>query len=130
GMASGPGGDLNDPDSVISRALKAVKRRCLEQAYDACMASGNGEHITGMLTAVVRQLQLLSMEDADFEAQAVYLYRRCTVYQLRYHSESQLDGGFYLIGSQSDGSIILLSDVDPARGYPGLQEPHEWKGPR
>jgi hypothetical protein len=130
GMASGPGGDLNDPDSVISRAFKAVKRRCLEQAYDACLASGNGEHILLMLAAAVRQLQLLAMEDADFEAQAIYLYRRCTVYQLRYHSQSQFDDGSFAIESQSDGSLILLSDVDPTQGYLGLQQPHEWRGPR
>jgi hypothetical protein len=49
GMDSTPGGDFSDPDSAIGRALKAVKRRCLEQAYDACLASGNGQHISLML---------------------------------------------------------------------------------
>ena len=130
GMAGGPGGDLNDPDSVMSRAFKTVKRRCLEQAYDACMASGNGQHIILMLAEAIHQFQLLTIEDADFEAQAVYLYRRCTVYQLRYHSQSKFDGGWFAIGSDSDGSIILLSDVDPAQGYAGLLQPHEWIGPR
>ena len=130
GMDRTPGGEFSDPDAAIGRALKAVKRRCLEQAYDACLASGNGQHISLMLGEVARQLQLLSVEDAGFEAQAAYLYRRCTVYQVRYHSESKFDGGWFAIGSQSDGSIVLLSDVDPAQGYLGLQQPHEWKGPR
>jgi hypothetical protein len=130
GMAGGRGGDINDPNSVMSQAFKAIKRRCLEQAYDACMVSGNGQHIILMLAVAARQFQLLNIADADFEAQAAYLYRRCTVYQLRYHSDSKFDGGWFAIGSQSDGSIILLSDVDPTQGWAGLQQPHEWKGPR
>jgi hypothetical protein len=130
GMDSTPDGDFSDPDSAIGRALKAVKRRCLEQAYDACLASGNGQHILLMLGEVARQLQLLSVEDAEFEAQAVYLYRRCTVYQLRYHSETRVDGKASLFGTSSDGSVILLSDVDPASGAIGLAQDHEWKGPR
>jgi len=132
GMAGGLGGDLADPDSVLSGAVKAVKRRCLEQAYDACLASGNGQHIILMLTEAVRQLQLLSLEDAGFEAQAVYLYRRCTVYQLRYHSESWWDDPKrFKFGASYDGSVILLSDVDPAGGHLGLiEQNYEWKGPR
>jgi hypothetical protein len=130
GIAGGPEGDITNPDSVMSQVFKAIKRRCLEQAYDACMASGNGQHIILMLAEASRQFQLLTIADGGFEAQAIYLYRRCTVYQLRYHSQSKLDGGWFAIGSDSDGSIILLSDVDPSQGYAGLQQPHEWIGPR
>lgn len=130
GMSSSPGGDLNDPNSLVSQAFKAVKRRCLERAYEACLASGNGQHIILMLAEAIHQFALMSIADAEFEAQAVYLYRRCTVYQLRYHSQSKFDGGWFALGSDSDGSIILLSDVDPAQGYPGLEQSHEWRGPR
>jgi hypothetical protein len=130
GMDTSSGMDVSNPDSLISRALKVVKRRCLEQAYDACMASGNGEFITLMLGSAVRQFEILSLQDLEFEAQAVYLYRRCTVYQLRYHSETRVDGKASLFGTSSDGSVILLSDVDPASGVAGLAKDHEWKGPR
>jgi hypothetical protein len=127
---SRPGGNLNDPNSLVSQAFEVVKRRCLERAYEACLASGNGQHIILMLAEAIHQFALLNIADVEFEAQAVYLYRRCTVYQLRYHSQSKFDGGWYAIGSDSDGSIILLSDVDPAQGYLGLHQSHEWRGPR
>ena len=130
GMDTGADVDPTNPNSLFSQALVAVKRRCLEHAFDACMESGNGQHLIMMLAAAVRQFQLLTIEDADFEAQAVYLYRRCTVYQLRYHPQTRINGGSYAFGATQDGSVILLSDVDPASGMEGLRQDHEWNGPR
>jgi hypothetical protein len=122
--------NLREPTSDLSKALMAIKRRCLEQAFDACMESGNGQHILMMLAEAGRQFQLLSIEDPDFESQAVYLFRRCTVYQLRFHSQSRVAAKSFTFGATYDGSTILLSDVDPAGGYAGLAGGHEWKGPR
>jgi hypothetical protein len=122
--------DLTDPQSLISMALVAVKRRCLEQAFDACMESGNGQHLIVMLVEATRQFQLWSIDDANFEAQAVYLFRRCTVYQLRFHSQTRSETIVHSFGTTQDGSIILLSDVDPAGGFAGLALSHEWAGPR
>lgn len=122
--------DLTDPQSLISMALVAVKRRCLEQAFDACMESGNGRSLIVMLAEATRQFQLLGIEDANFEAQAVYLFRRCTVYQLRFHSQARAESITHSFGTTQDGSFILLSDVDPAGGFAGLALSHEWAGPR
>jgi len=121
--------DWGDPDSTIRKALAPVKRRCLQEAFDACMESGNGWHLLSRLAADARQSQLLSMDDSEFEAQAVYLYRRCTVYQLRYHAQTQVAANYTFAWTQ-DGSVILLSDVDPSEGLGGLLQPHEWRGPR
>lgn len=130
GMDTSADVDPTNPNSLFSQALVAVKQRCLEHAFDACMDSGNGQHLVMMLAGAVRQFQLLAIDDADFEAQAVYLYRRCTVYQLRYHSRTRVDGTSYVFGTTQDGSVILLSDVNPASGLAGLSQDHEWNGPR
>ncbi len=122
--------DPTNPQSLFSKALVAVKRRCLEQAFDACMESGNGQHLAVMLGAAVRQFQVLGVEDGEFEAQAVYLFRRCTVYQLRYHSQTRVEAKTFAFGTAQDGSVILLSDVDPGSGLAGLAQPHKWQGPR
>lgn len=130
GMDTGADVDPTNPDSLISKALVAVKKRCLEQAFHDCMESGNGQHIAVMLAGAVRQFQVVGIEDFEFEAQAVYLFRRCTVYQLRYHPRTRVDGKTYIHGFSQDGSVILLSDVDPADGMAGLSQVHEWNGPR
>lgn len=128
---SSPEMNLREPTSELSQALTAVKRRCLEQAFDACMESGNGAHILVMLAQAIRQFQLLSIEDPDFEGQGVYLFRRCTVYQLRFRSQARaLATKAYAFGATYDGSTVLLADVDPAGGFAGLAGEHEWKGPR
>lgn len=121
--------DASNPNSLISKALVAVKPRCLEQAFDACMETGDGWHLIDMLLSAVRVFQLFSIEDQAFEAQAVYLYRRCTVYQLRYHAQTQVAANYTFAWTQ-DGSVILLSDVDLSGGIAGLAQPHEWRGPR
>jgi hypothetical protein len=130
GMEPTLGADLSNPASLISRAITLAKRRCLEEAYDACMASGDGQYIVSMLGSAVRQFEILSLPDPEFEAQGVYLFRRCTVYQLRYHSASRWDGKNFTFGASYEGSVILLSDVDPSSGFAGLVQEHEWRGPR
>jgi hypothetical protein len=130
GMDTSADVDPTNPDSLLSKAVVAVKKRCLEQAFYDCMESGNGQHIAVMLAAAVRQFQVLGLEDFDFEARAVYLFRRCTVYQLRYHPRTRVDGKSYIHGTVQDGSVILLSDVDPMGGMAGMSQPHEWNGPR
>lgn len=129
GMDTSADVDPGNPDSLISKALVAVKKRCLEQAFHDCMESGNGQHIATMLAGAVRQFQMIGIEDPEFEQQAAYLYRRCTVYQLRYHPRTRIDGKNFVHGFSQDGSVILLSDVDPGGGMAGMAQPHEWKGP-
>lgn len=119
-----------EPESLGHKMLMAAQQRCLEESYDACMQTGNGAAIIRMLTAALRQLELIGADTEEFEHRAVYLYRRCTVYQLKYFSDDLIDGAEYGVGSTSDGSIILLSDVDPYAGFAGLALPHVWKGPR
>jgi hypothetical protein len=119
-----------EPESLGHKMLMAAQQRCLEESYDACMQAGNGAAIVRMLTETMRQLQLIGAKTDEFEERAVYLYRRCTVYQLKYFTEDLIDGAEFGVGSTSDGSIILLSDVDPQAGLGGLALPHVWKGPR
>jgi hypothetical protein len=122
-----------EPESLGHKMLMATQQRCLEESFDACMQTGNGASIVRMLTETMRQLELIGADTKateEFEHRAVYLYRRCTVYQLKYDTDDLIDAREFGVGATSDGSIILLSDVDPYAGVAGLASPHVWKGPR
>lgn len=73
-------GSLGDTDSIIARAIRIAKERCLVEAYDECLETGNGQVFFDLLKSF-RFAPLESENDAQIE----YLFRRCTVYTLVYH---------------------------------------------
>jgi hypothetical protein len=108
-------GDFGNSESVLSRALNAAKERCLAQAFDECLATGNGEALKDLVGKFGRQLEILGLpEQAEqFAGRGGYLFRRCCVYKLIYHIETRTPD---INLSVVDGSFTLL--FEPAEGEP------------
>jgi hypothetical protein len=99
-------GPFGNSASDLGKALRGAHDRCLEDAFDECMATGSGQALIMMLAVGGRQMRLLAMEGAEYEDRVAYLLRRCTVYKVMYHMELRdlaLGGSAVL-----DGSYILL----------------------
>jgi hypothetical protein len=90
------------------------------------MQTGNGRVLIQLVLGWERQLQLLGGQDPNFEAPAAYLFRRCTVYKLKFHSESHVVVN-YRIDSVVDGSVNLM--VEFGQGATFADKLPEWKGP-
>jgi hypothetical protein len=100
-------GDLTDPGSILGQAVSLARYRCLAEAFDECMATGNGQALILALSKWGRQIAIISGEThADWEQQVTYLFRRCTVYTLTYRS--QLRDRKTPESSVAHGSFILL----------------------
>jgi len=80
GMEGARFGDFGDSGSILGRALRILQRRCLVEAYDECLDTGNGRAFVD----VIRQLDFLPSGEG-LQEHAEYLFRRCTVYTVTYH---------------------------------------------
>jgi hypothetical protein len=121
-------GLLGNADSVMSKSVRLVKQRCLEEAYDECMSTGNGAALVLLTVGWDRQLQLLGLEDPTFGEQAAYLFRRCTVYKVKFHSENHL-AGHYTLDSVFDGSVNMIFEFGAGDDFISRINNGEWKGP-
>jgi len=101
-------GNFGDSDAIMGRAFRIAKTRCLEEAFDECMNTGNGQALIQAITEWSPQAAVAAADDETaFGEQVVYLFRRCTVYQLSYH----MDLTFAAVHPESytaDGSFTLL----------------------
>jgi hypothetical protein len=108
-------GDFGDSESILGQAWSLARYRCLAEAFDECMATGNGHALILALSEWGRQIGIVSAEtQADWEQQVIYLFRRCTVYKLTYHTtlldrktpeSSVVDGSFILLFSPAGEGI-------------------------
>jgi hypothetical protein len=128
-------GSFGNSDAILARALGVAKQRCLQEAYDECMATGNGRALVDVLVVWARQFALAGepMED-DWDARVAYLFRRCTVYRFVYHLELEEHAGnpnmarYRPVSAVADGTFTLLfefGDGDAGGIANGL-----WRGPR
>jgi hypothetical protein len=121
-------GSIGEPGSVLSKALALVKQRCMEEAYDECVRTGNGMALMGLAAGFGRQLQLLGMVDEKFEDQVAYLFRRCTVYKVKFHSENHVKA-HYTLDSVFDGSVNMLFEFGEGTDFFSRMSNGKWKGP-
>jgi hypothetical protein len=117
-------GDFGDSDSIIGRALRIVQRRCLVEAYDECLDTGNGR----VFGDVIRQLEFLP--NADLQAHAEYLLERCTVYSVTYHLELDDTIADNRRSIVADGSYRLLFSAEGDGPITRLSRGSSWAGPR
>ncbi|MFT3723645.1 MAG: hypothetical protein QM773_08680 [Hyphomonadaceae bacterium] len=117
-------GDFGDGDSILGRAFQLLQDRCLAEAYDECLETGNGKSLIDFI-AGFRMVEL----DPKVAQQAVYFFRRCTVYSIVYHLE--LDGTVGPIHETVvlDGSYRLLFESEGADALTRLATGY-WFGPR
>jgi hypothetical protein len=128
GLSDPKFGSIGDPESVLRKALGLVKQRCMEEAYDECVRTGNGMALTSLAMGFGRQLQLLGMVDSKFEEQVAYLFRRCTVYKVKFHSENHLKA-HYTLDSVFDGSVNMLFEFGEGSDFASRIGNGKWKGP-
>ena len=128
GLSDPEFGSITSPESVLSKSVRLVKRRCLEEAYDECMSTGNGAALIALTMGWERQLQLLGLEDPAFGEQAAYLFRRCTVYKVKFHSENHVTA-HYTLESTFDGSVNMLFEFGEGSDFFTRIGNGEWKGP-
>jgi hypothetical protein len=113
-------GSYGDPGSVVGRAWRTAQRRCLEEAFDECMVTGNGQSLIIALTQWGRQPELILGDDdrARWDNQIAYLFRRCTVYRLGYHMEVRdavmgrsltADGSFTLLFRPAPNASVVIT---------------------
>jgi hypothetical protein len=102
-------GAIGDGDSVMRTAFNRVRQRCLEEAFDECMATGGSQALIMALTTWRRQWDLLGITDDDWDDRVIYLMRRCTVYKVNYHMLLQDQRTHE--SAVLDGSYILLLHV-------------------
>lgn len=117
-------GDFGDGDSILGRAFLLLQRRCLAEAFDECMETGNGKALINFVGS------FRSIEgDPLLVEQAVYLFRRCTVYSIVYHLE--LDGAVRDIRQSivADGSFRLLFSSDEDGDATTRLPNGVWSGP-
>ena len=125
-----PFGDFGDSDAVMGKAFQIVKRRCLEEAYDECMNTGNGQALLNLITAGGRQIEVTAAENlTDYGEQVEYLFRRCTVYRLSYHMDLKL-AAVYPESYTADGSFTLLFQPGETGDALGRMSQGQWRGPR
>lgn len=99
-------GPFGDADSSLRVAFDRVRERCLEEAFDECMATGSGQALVMALTETRKQMALIDVVDDTWDDRVTYLLRRCTVYKVIYNmSLRDLDSGAAAV---LDGSYILL----------------------
>jgi hypothetical protein len=108
-------GDVSDGESIMGQAVLLARHRCLAEAFDECMLTGNGQALIMALTQWGRQIGIVSGETlANWEEQVTYLFRRCTVYRLSYHMllndrktpESSVADGAYVLLFRTEGTGI------------------------
>lgn len=116
-------GYMGDSDSILGRAAIVVQQRCLAEAYDECMDTGNGR----ALFKFVGAFRLVDVDPGVLE-QAAYLFRRCTVYSLVYHLE--LDSAVRDVRQSviADGSYRLLFSAEEGDALTRLAT-GVWSGP-
>lgn len=112
GLGDAPFGDLGDNHTILGQVAEAVAKRCLSEAFDECMETGNGR----VFLDLARSLTFVPGV-AWNEEQAAYLFRRCTVYELEYSLElrnefsadehsATLDGSYTLLYSGTGGDLL------------------------
>ncbi len=90
GLAGLSFGDLGNPSSILGQAFSLARYRCLAEAFDECMATGNGQALIMAMSEWGRQIKITSPElEEAWERQVTYLFRRCTVYKLSYNMKLQ-----------------------------------------
>ena len=119
---------FGNPNSVLSKSVQLVKRRCLEEAYDECKLTGNGQALIELGVGFERQLQLLGLEDTDFQNRVAYFFRKCTVYKVKFHSESHM-ATRYAVDSVIDGGVTMLFEFGEGNDIVSKLSNGKWKGP-
>jgi hypothetical protein len=99
---------LGDSDGNFARAIRTATKRCVEEAFDECMATGNGQVFLDLLVEWQQQTEFAMMElEADWQQRVAYLFRRCTVYRFIYHLDLEHTGAEPNSG-MADGTFTLL----------------------
>jgi hypothetical protein len=96
---------LGSVPAVMSLAYDIVARRCLEEAYDECVSTGNVGGFVSMMS-LTRERERYGKDDAASDDQFLYLVRRCAVYKLDYSIGVQASAPRLL--SEWQGSYVLL----------------------
>jgi hypothetical protein len=123
-------GSFGNSDAIMGKAFEIAKRRCLEEAYDECRNTGNGQALINAITVAGRQVEVSAAEDLDaYGEQVEYLFRRCTVYRLSYHMDLKLDA-VYPESYTADGSFTLLFQPGETGEALGRMSQGIWRGPR
>ena len=136
GLAGLSFGDLGNPSSILGQAFSLARYRCLAEAFDECMSTGNGQALIMAMSEWGRQIKITSPElEEAWERQVAYLFRRCTVYKLSYNMKLQdrttressvVVGSFTLLfKTEGDGHRgVRPRDVgDTAAGDDGARRP-------
>ncbi len=90
GLAGLRFGDLGDSKSILGQAFSLARYRCLAEAFNECMATGNGQALIMAMSEWGQQIKITSPElEEAWERQVTYLFRRCTVYKLSYNMKLQ-----------------------------------------
>ena len=98
-------GELGDNQTILGQVAETVAKRCLSEAFDECMETGNGR----VFLDLARSFTFVPGV-AWNENQVAYLFRRCTVYELKYHLELRDEFQGDVMSATLDGSYTLLYD--------------------